>query len=131
MRKSKISPIRLIFSLFLFFLAVSVLIVFVFSSEEKPFHGLIPAMERQTILNLRTAFAGLCILLFFPIVALLSRRRAAGETQRLKLALWASTLAEIPAVLGLVLFLLKGAFKTFFLFLAVSAVYLLFSWPQE
>lgn len=131
MRNPKVSPIRLFTSFFILFLAVSVLIVFFFSSQGTPFHGFVPAVKRQTILTLRTLFAGISIFLFFPIVVLLSRRKTAGQTQRQRYTLWASALAKIPAIFGLYLFLVKGAFKTFFAFLAVSAIYLLIAWPQE
>lgn len=100
-------------------LSLGVILVFIFalSSRSGGFHGYYPAMSREAVVSLRTALAGLSMFVFFPLIWTMHHR--SDEKDLSRLVYWsvlALALAESPAVFGLILFLVKGAFKTFFFF---------------
>ncbi len=123
--------IRILVSVFLGTLIIDLGIVFFLNSQPQGFHGVVPTMTKEVILTLRTAFAGLSIFLFFPLVWAMNRRRSADGSSSFTYSVVALAISECPALLGLALFLTKGAFKTFFAFLSLSAIYMLISWPRS
>lgn len=126
------SAARILTACFLAVLVCALAVVFALSSKPGGFRGFFPLMSKAGILSLRTALAGVSLFTFFPLIWALYRRGSRENSPAW--ITWSAAsvgLAESPALYGLVLFLVKGAFKTFFAFFAMSIFYLLIAWPRS
>lgn len=129
-RTASFVGIVLIASLFIYLVVVEVI-----RATMGPFRGLVPVPGLAT---LRYVFYGLAVIevLTTRLVQGVLIRRAPGDDARvtvLKLARTAVVtlcLSEVPALLGLVLFLLGGLNKDFYALLAVSLVLAFMYFPR-
>lgn len=129
---AQIKAARRITSSFLASLIGYLAVVVVLYSRAGGFHGFTPDMPKEMILALRTALAALSIFTFFPLIWVIHRRSQPDDLSRWFFwTILALVLADSPSIYGLVLFLVKGAFKTFFAFFALSAFYLTIAWPRQ
>jgi len=132
MQSRQIQTVRLLSSSFLASLVFFIGVVFYFTMLTRNFHGFVPDIPKETILTLRTVMAAASIFFFFPLIWILNRRSdTKNASQWMVLMIVALAFAEGPGIFGLVLFLIKGAFKTFFAFLALSSFYMFIIWPRN
>jgi hypothetical protein len=129
-RTVSVIGIAIIASLFIYLVIVEVLRAWM-----RPFHGLV---QLTGINMLRYVFYGIAVIevLATRFLQGLLLRRAPGDdvkTTGLKLARTAIVtlcLSEVPALLGLVLFLIGGLNKDFYALLAVSLVLVFMYFPR-
>jgi F0F1-type ATP synthase membrane subunit c/vacuolar-type H+-ATPase subunit K len=116
-------------------MVIYAVIVEVIRTKFKPFHGLIKVTNGQ---SLRLSFYGLAILMILVmrfLQPLLYRHPQTDGHKKLLMhlntaALVTYFLAEVPAILGLVLFLLAGFSKDFYIFLFISLLLELMYFPR-
>jgi len=122
--------ITVIASLFVYLIVVEVLRI-----ELKPFRGFAPLPGMSTF---RYVFYGLAVLevLVIRLVQSLLLKRAPGDTVKIavqklfRASILTVCLSEVPAILGLVLFLISGLNKDFYALLAVSLVLVFMYFPR-
>ena len=122
--------VTIIASLFVYLIVVEVL-----RMQLKPFRGFAPIPEMTTF---RYIFYGLAVLevLVIRLVQSLLLKHAPGDTVKITVQkLFRATiltvcLSEVPAILGLVLFLIGGLNKDFYALLAVSLVLVFMYFPR-
>jgi len=113
----------------------SALIVEILRAQLKPFQGFKPRPKAQT---LRLVFYGLGIVQIILVRFLqpaLYKQIPADDPKKLLLKLNRANLAtlslcEIPALLGLVLFLLTGFYRDFYIFLIISLILEIMYFPR-
>jgi len=104
-----------------------------------PFHGLYPIQDMQTIKNLRYLFYGLSaasVILARLLQSLLLQKKPGDTPLDLLNKLHRTSLilvimSELPAMFGLILFLIRGLTKDFYLLLGVSVVVLFIFFPRR
>lgn len=129
-RTASLVGIVLIASLFIYLVVVEII-----RATMGPFRGLVPVPGLAT---LRYVFYGLAVIevLATRLVQGALLRRAPGDDARVTVLKLARTtivtlcLSEVPALLGLVLFLLGGLNKDFYALLAVSLVLAFMYFPR-
>ena len=122
--------ITIIASLFVYLIIVEVL-----RAQLRPFRGFAPLPEMSTV---RYVFCGLAVLevIVIRLVQSLLLKRAPGDTVRItvqklfRASILTVCLSEVPAILGLVLFLIGGLNKDFYALLAVSLVLVFMYFPR-
>jgi hypothetical protein len=122
--------VTIIASLFVYLIVVEVL-----RTQLKPFRGFAPLSEMSTF---RYIFYGLAVLevLVIRLVQSLLLKRAPGDTVKIavqklfRASILTVCLSEVPAILGLVLFLIGGLNKDFYALLAVSLVLVFMYFPR-
>jgi F0F1-type ATP synthase membrane subunit c/vacuolar-type H+-ATPase subunit K len=122
--------VAMIASLFIYLIVVEALRALL-----KPFRGFAPLPEMST---LRYVFYGLAVLevLVIRLVQSLLLKRALGDTAKIageklfRASILTVCLSEVPAILGLVLFLTGGLNKDFYALLAVSLVLVFMYFPR-
>jgi F0F1-type ATP synthase membrane subunit c/vacuolar-type H+-ATPase subunit K len=116
-------------------LFVYLIVVEVLRTQLKPFRGFAPIPEMKTF---RYIFYGLAVLevLIIRLVQSLLLKRAPGDTAKIavqklfRTSILTVCLSEVPAILGLVLFLIGGLNKDFYALLAVSLVLVFMYFPR-
>jgi hypothetical protein len=116
-------------------MAIYGVIVEVIKVKAKPFHGLVRVSNLQT---LRLSFYGLAILMILVLrflQPLLYKHPATDDHKKLLMRLNTAALvtyfiAQTPAILGLVLFLLCGLSRDFYIFLFISLLIELMYFPR-
>jgi hypothetical protein len=129
-RTASVIGIAIIASLFLYLVIVEVL-----RAKMRRFHGLVQFPE---VNMLRYVFYGIAVIevLATRFLQAILLRRAPGDDARATIVKLARTavvtlsLSEVPALLGLVLFLLGGLNKDFYALLAVSLVLVFMYFPR-
>jgi len=114
---------------------VYLVIVEVLRSQLKPFRGFAPLPEMSTF---RYVCYGLAVLevLIIRLAQSLLLKRAPGDTVKMtvqklfRASILTVCLSEVPAILGLVLFLIGGLNKDFYALLAVSLVLVFMYFPR-
>jgi len=101
------------------------LVVAVISASQAPFEGFAPSFQpsilRTALWTLAIVDAGLIGLVRRALVARSRSEGAAGQARRLiTTAVVTAALAELPAIIGLVLFMLSGLHGDFYALLALS-----------
>jgi len=76
---------------------------------------------REVFMLSRTLAAAVSLFLFFPLIGLLYKKK--NDIHPDSTFIWALMLAELPAIIGVLLFSLFGAFKTSFVFMALGFFY--------
>ena len=122
--------VTIIASLFVYLIVVEVL-----RMRIKPFRGFAPIPEMSVV---RYVFYGLAVLevLVIRLVQSLLLKRAPGDTVKIavqklfRASILTVCLSEVPAILGLVLFLIGGLNKDFYALLAVSLVLVFMYFPR-
>ena len=122
--------VAMIASLFIYLIVVEVL-----RAQLKPFRGFAPLPEMSAF---RYVLYGLAVLevLVIRIAQSLLLKRASGDTVKItaqklfRASILTVCLSEIPAILGLVLFLIGGLNKDFYALLAVSLVLIFMYFPR-
>ena len=122
--------ITIIVSLFVYLIVVEVL-----RTQLKPFRGFAPLPEMTTF---RYVFYGLAVLevLVIRLLQSLLLKHAPGDTVKIavqklfRASILTVCLSEVPAILGLVLFLIGGLNKDFYALLAVSLVLVFMYFPR-
>jgi hypothetical protein len=122
--------ITIIASLFVYLIIVEVL-----RAQLRPFRGFAPLPEMSTV---RYVFYGLAVLevIVIRLVQSLLLKRTPGDTVRItvqklfRASILTVCLSEVPAILGLVLFLIGGLNKDFYALLAVSLVLVFMYFPR-
>jgi hypothetical protein len=102
----------------------------------KPFHGFLAVTDLQ---RLRYAFFALAIVavIFVRVLRQIMLRRASGKDERTALhrlqraSLLTLVLSEVPAIAGLVLFLIGGLNVDFYLLLLASMLLLFMYFPRR
>ncbi len=108
-------------------------------SKLAPFHGLYPVEDLQTIKNLRYLFYGLSaasVILARLLQSLLLRKKPGDTPLDLLNKLHRTSLimvimSELPAMFGLILFLLRGLVQDFYILLGVSVIVLFIFFPRR
>ena len=116
-------------------LLVYLIIVEVLRAQLKPFRGFAPLPEMSTF---RYVCYGLAVLevLVIRLAQSLLLKRAPGDTVKITIqklfraSILTVCLSEVPAILGLVLFLIGGLNKDFYALLAVSLVLVFMYFPR-
>jgi hypothetical protein len=116
-------------------MAVYLALVEVLRAALKPFHGLATVADLQPIRYAAFGAAAAVILLILILRPRLFRRkegegRAAGLMRLQKAALLTMVLAEMPAILGLVLFLIGGGAADFYKLLFASLILAFIHFPR-
>ena len=122
--------ITIIASLFVYLIIVEVL-----RAQLRPFRGFAPLPEMSTV---RYVFYGLAVfeVIVIRLVQSLLLKRTPGDTVRItvqklfRASILTVCLSEVPAILGLVLFLIGGLNKDFYALLAVSLVLVFMYFPR-
>jgi len=122
--------VAMLASLFIYLIVVEVLRALL-----KPFRGFVPLPEMSTF---RYVLYGLAVLevLVIRLVQSLLLKRAPGDTAKIageklfRTSILTVCLSEVPAILGLVLFLIGGLNKDFYALLAVSLVLVFIYFPR-
>ncbi|MBC7348554.1 MAG: hypothetical protein H5U05_01115 [Candidatus Aminicenantes bacterium] len=104
-----------------------------------PFQGLYPITDLQTIRNLRYLFYGLSaasVLLARILQSLLLKKKPGDTPEDLLNKLHRTSLimvimSELPALFGLVLFLIRGLYRDFYILLGISVVVLFIFFPRR
>mgnify|MGYP000064832041 CR=1 FL=1 len=104
-----------------------------------PFHGLYPITDLQTIRNLRYLFYGLAaasVLLARILQSLLLKKKPGDTPEDLLNKLHRTSLilvimSELPALFGLILFLIRGLYRDFYILLGISVVVLFIFFPRR
>jgi hypothetical protein len=110
-------------------------IVEVVRAKLRPFHGFVPVSSVQTLRLLFYGVAVLQIIVIRFLQPLLYKQAPSGDHKKLLMRLNTAALvtyfvAEIPAVLGLILFLLCGLSRDFYIFLFLSLILELMYFPR-
>ncbi len=129
-RTSKIVGFTVIGSIIL--LAV---IVEITKATLKPFHGFASVSNIQTLRLIFYGLAVLQIILIRVLQPLLYKQAPSGDHKTLLMKLTTAALvtyfaAEVPAILGLILFLLSGLSRDFYIFLILSLILELIYFPR-
>ena len=119
----------------IFSMAIYAVIVEIIRAKARPFHGFVRISNLQT---LRLTFYGLAILQILVLrflQPLLYKQTATDDHKKLLMKLNTAALityfiAEIPAILGLVLFFLSGLSRDFYIFLFISLLLELMYFPR-
>lgn len=104
-----------------------------------PFHGLYPITDPQAIRNLRYLCYGLSaasVLLARILQSLLLKKKSSDTAEDLLNKLHRTSLimvimSELPALFGLILFLLRGLYRDFYILLGISVVVLFIFFPRR
>ncbi|RFT16098.1 MAG: hypothetical protein OP8BY_2104 [Candidatus Saccharicenans subterraneus] len=104
-----------------------------------PFHGLYPITDPEAVRNLRYLFYGLSaasVLLARILQSLLLRKKPGDRPEDLLNKLHRTSLimvimSELPALFGLILFLIRGLYRDFYILLAISVVVLFIFFPRR
>ncbi len=108
-------------------------------SKMAPFNGLYPITDLQTIRNLRYLFYGLSagsVILTRILQSLLLRKKPGDSPEDLLNKLHRTSLimvimSELPALFGLLLFLIRGLYRDFYILLGISVVVLFIFFPRR
>ncbi|MDH7492781.1 MAG: hypothetical protein QHH44_02760 [Candidatus Saccharicenans sp.] len=108
-------------------------------SRMAPFYGLYPIDDLPTIRNLRYLFYGLAaasVLLARILQSLLLKKKPGDTPEDLLNKLHRTSLimvimSELPALFGLILFLIRGLYRDFYILLGISVVVLFIFFPRR
>lgn len=120
-------------------MALYLLLVELIRAKLAPFNGLYPVTDLQTVRNIRYLFYGLSaasLILARILQSILLRKKPGDSPEDLLNKLHRTSLimvimSELPALFGLVLFLIRGLYRDFYILLAVSVVVLFIFFPRR
>lgn len=114
-------------------------LVEIIRAKMAPFYGLYPITDPQSIRNLRYLGYGLSatsVLLARILQSLLLKKKSSDTAEDLLNKLHRTSLiivimSELPALFGLILFLLRGLYRDFYILLGISVVVLFIFFPRR
>lgn len=122
-------------AVFFAFLLIYVALVEIIRWQVKPFYGLASFENIQSIRIIFYSLGALQIIAIRVLRGLFLRKTASDNETTLSSKLFRSflisfALAEIPAILGVVLFLLTGLIRDFYILLIISGILMLMFFPR-
>jgi hypothetical protein len=120
-------------------LVLYLILVEVIRHKMAPFYGLYPVDSLQAITKIRYLFYGLSavsVILARILQSLLLRKKAGDSSLGLlnklhRTSLIMVVMSELPALFGLILFLIRGLYRDFYILLAISVVVLFIFFPRR
>ncbi len=120
-------------------MALYLVLVELIRTRMAPFNGLYPVSDPQTVRNLRYLFYGLSaasLILARVLQSVLMKKKPGDSPEDLlnkihRTSLIMVIMSELPALFGLILFLIRGLNRDFYILLGISVVVLFIFFPRR